>query len=121
MAVSYNDKYQLAQSTLFQHRVQASLCAAALAVQSENANTTPLHPPRADLARSILLSPTGNTNYVQLFSNVVACDTSVINDATGSGTTAITAANMDAQQANVTDAHIDAAISSTFNAFCVSR
>jgi hypothetical protein len=121
MAVSYNDKYQLAQSPLFQHRVQASLVAAALAIQAESALTVPLHPPRADLARSILLGPTGNTNYVVLFCNAVACDTNVINDATATGATAITAANMDAQQASVTDAHIDAAISSTFNAFCAAR
>lgn len=121
MAVSYNDKYQLAQSTLFQHRVQASLIAGALAIQSESPLTTAQHYPRSDLARSILLAPTGTTNYVQLFSNVVACDTNVINDATGTGATAITAANMDAQQANVTDAHIDSAISSTFNAFCSIR
>lgn len=121
MAVSYNDKWQLAQSTLFQHRVQASLVAGCLAIASESASTVPLHAARADLARNILLGPTGNTNYVLLFSNAVACDTNVINDATGTGTTAITAANMDAQQASVSDAHIDAAISSTFNAFCASR
>lgn len=117
MAVTYNDKYQLAQSTLFQHRVQASLLAACLAVSSESATAVPAHRQRADLGRSVLLAPTGTPNYVQLFSNVVACDTSVINNATATGATVITAANMDAQQASVTDANIDAAISSTFNAF----
>lgn len=117
MAVTYNDKYQLAQSVAFQHRVQSSLLAACLAISSESVTATPAHRQRADLTRAILLAPTGTPNYVQLFSNVVACDTGVINDATGTGTTAITAANMDAQQASVTDAHIDTAIASTFNAF----
>jgi hypothetical protein len=117
MAVTHNDKWQLAQSVLFQHRVQASLVAACVNISSESPTTVPFHRERSDLARNILLAPTGTNNYVQLFSNTVACDSSVINDATATGATAITAANMDAQQALVTDTHIDTAISASFNSF----
>jgi hypothetical protein len=54
---------------------------------------------------------------VQLFSNAVATDASVIGDATQAGTVALTAGNRAAQSALVTDAHIDTAIASMFNSF----
>jgi hypothetical protein len=54
---------------------------------------------------------------VALFSNTVANDTNVINDATAAGTVVLTSGNRATQQALVTDAHIDLAIASSFNSF----
>lgn len=117
MAVTHNDKYQLSQEPTFQNRVQASLVAACIAMANEGWAVA-FHRERSDFANRVLLSPNGsNANYVQLFSNVVATDTNVIGDATQAGTVALTSGNRATQQALVTDAHIDNAISSVMNAF----
>jgi len=55
--------------------------------------------------------------YKSLFAISVANDTSVISDATAAGTVVLTGVNAAAQAALVTDAHLDAAISSQFNSF----
>lgn len=116
MAVTHNDKYQLSQEPAFQTRVQVSLMAACVAIANEGW-TIVFHRERADFARSVLLSPSSPTNYVQLFSNAVATDVSVIGDATAAGTVVLTGANRAAQSALVTDAHIDSAVSAMFNSF----
>jgi hypothetical protein len=116
MTVSLNDKYQLSQEPTFQNRVQASLVAAAVAIGSEGWNVV-FHRERSTFATQVLLSPNGATNYVALFSNAVATDTNVINDATVNGTVAITSGNKATQAALITDAHIDSAVSGVFNAF----
>lgn len=116
MAVSYSDKYQLSQEPTFQNRVQASLVAACIAIANEGW-TVAFHRERSGFATQILQGPTTPTNYVQLFSNAVATDATVIADATQAGTVAIIAGNRVAQSALVTDAHIDSAISSQFNSF----
>jgi hypothetical protein len=116
VAVTYNDKFQLAQEPTFQNRVQTSLVAACISISNEGWSIA-FHRERADFCRQVLLSPTSPTNYVQLFSNAVATDASVIGDATQAGTVALTAGNRAAQSALVTDAHIDTAIASMFNSF----
>ncbi len=45
-------------------------------------------------------------SFKQRFAYVVATDTNVINDATSSGSTALTTGNIDSQQASVTDGHM---------------
>lgn len=116
MAVTYNDKYQLAQEPTFQNRIQASLVAACVSISNEGWGV-PFHRERATFAAQVLLSPTSPTNYVQLFANAAANDASVIGDATAAGTVALTAGNRATQQALVTDAHIDTAIAAAFNSF----
>jgi hypothetical protein len=116
MAVSYNDKYLLSQDATFQNRVQASLLSACVAIANEGWAIA-FHRERAQRCTEILQSPNAPMNWVQLFTNTVANDATVIADATQAGTVAITTANRAAQAALVTDAHIDAAISSQFNAF----
>jgi hypothetical protein len=116
MAISHNDKYQLSQEPTFQNRVQASLVAACVSISNEGWAVA-FHRERATFAAQVLLSPTGSINYVQLFSNAVSTDANVIGDATQAGTVILTSANRTAQAALVTDAHIDAAISSIFNSF----
>lgn len=116
MAITYNDKYQLAQEPTFQTRVQTSLVAACVSISNEGWGVV-FHRERADFSRLVLLSPTSPVNYVQLFSNAVATDANVIGDATVAGATVLSAANRAAQAALVTDAHIDTAIASMFNSF----
>lgn len=116
MAVSQSDKYQLSQEATFQNRVQASLVAACVSISNEGWAVA-FHRERADFATRVLGSQNGTPNYVTLFSNAVATDTNVINDATVGGTVPITAGNRAAQQLLVTDAHIDSAVSSMFNSF----
>ena len=72
------------------------------------------HRERAAFVTLVLANP---SNYVPLFSNTVATDSTVISDATQAGTVAITGGNAATQGALVTDAHIDAAIAAEFNAF----
>ena len=116
MAASRSDQYQLSQDTGFQHRVQASLIAACISISNEAWSST--HRSRQNLVVSILQSPTGaNMNWVQLFSNAAASDTNVIADATVGGTVVLTSGNISTQSLLVSDAHIDAAISSVFNSF----
>lgn len=114
-AVSHNDKYQLSQDAGFRNRVRTSLIAACVAIANEGW-TVVFHEQRMRQAQAILNSP---DNYTPLFANSVATDTSVINDATASGTVALTSGNVATQAALVTDAHIDAAISAQFNSFLI--
>jgi hypothetical protein len=52
-----------------------------------------------------------------IFAQSVATNASVIGDATVGGTVPLTSGNAATQAALVTDAHVDAAISSNFNSF----
>lgn len=113
MAVTYNDKYQLAQDPTFQNRVKTSLIAACISIKNEAVGTG-FHRERETYVVSVMNSP---DSYKVLFANAVATDALVINDATAAGTVALTSGNVAAQQANVTDAHIDTAIASQFNSF----
>jgi hypothetical protein len=107
--------YTLSTDNTFQHRVQASLLAACVSISNEAWSA--LHRQRQNFVVQILQSPTIMGNWVTLFANLVATDTSVIADATVGGTVPLTGVNLTVQAALVTDAHIDAAVSSEFNAF----
>lgn len=113
MTVSYGDKHFLQSDTQFQNRVRASLVAAAVNIANEGWAVV-FHKQRADRAALILLSP---DTYKLLFAASVATDANCIGDATQAGTVVLTAGNVAAQAALVTDAHIDAAISAEYNAF----
>jgi hypothetical protein len=117
VAVSKNDMYQLSQEPTFQNRVQASLVAACIAISNEGW-AIPFHRERSDFVVRVLGNPNGTVpNWVALFSNAVVTDSNVIGDATVGGTVPITLGNRATQAALVTDAHIDAAVSSMFNSF----
>jgi hypothetical protein len=113
MAASRNDQAILAADALFINRVQESLVAACVAITTE-ATTVAYHFRRVQFAQTVLNNP---TTYKALFALTVATDANVISDATNGGTVALTSANADAQQALVTDAHMDAAVSGQFNSF----
>lgn len=119
MAASRSDEFQLSQDVTFQGRVQASLLAACVSIANEGFSVA-FHRERSRFA-STILSAINNpqVNYVQLFSNSVSTDPTVIADATQGGTVVLTSANRAAQAALVTDAHIDAAVSAQFNSFIV--
>jgi hypothetical protein len=113
MAVSYNDKYQLSQDATFQNRVRTSLVAACISIYNEGWGVA-FHRERQTFATAVMNAPDA---FKALVANGVATDTNVINDATATGTVALTAGNVATQAALVTDAHIDAAISGQFNTF----
>jgi len=113
MAVSYSDKRILANNITFQDRVRQSLLSACVNIKSE-LTTVSFHRERETFLVAVMNSP---EIYKVLFAMVVANDASVIGDATAAGTVALTTANADAQQALVTDVHMDTAVSAGFNAF----
>lgn len=110
---NYSDKFLLAGDPTFIGRVRQSMIAAAISIKNE-AVTTSFHRERETLVVAIMNSP---ENYKTLFANSVATDANCISDATVAGATALTGANVAAQAALVTDAHIDVAVSSQFNSF----
>lgn len=89
------------------------MIAASIAIYNEGWGVA-FHRERQSLAVSIMTSP---ELWKPLFANGVATDTNCISDATQAGTVALTGGNMATQAALVTDAHIDAAVSSQFNCF----
>jgi hypothetical protein len=113
MAASYSDQQFLAADPTFQNRVRQSLIAACQAIKTE-AVTVAFHRERETFLVAVVNQP-------DLFKGMVAIaaatNASVIGDATAAGTVVLSAANAAAQAALVTDAHIDAAISSDFNSF----
>jgi hypothetical protein len=114
MAVSYNDKQILSGDATFQNRVRQSMIAACVAIKAESPITTPFHRERETFLVAVMNAP---DTYKLLFAQAVANDASVISDATAAGTVALTGANVVAQAALVTDAHMDTAISGQFNSF----
>src|SRR3954468_24423958 len=107
MAASHSDKYILSTDPTFQSRVRSALMAYCATVITEAAATTAYHKERITRAVSIVNGPDG---FKSLYANAAALDANVIADATAAGTVVLTAGNVAAQAANVTDAHIDAAI-----------
>ena len=118
MAASRNDSYVLGTNAAFLGRVQASMVAAAVAIAAEGASVVN-HPSRLQLVHALLASPSGQANFATMFTLSVATDTTVLSDATQAGTVVL-GANIGIQQALVTDAHIDTAVSGQFNAYCQS-
>src|SRR5438132_5487356 len=114
MAVSRSDMTILGAGALSANRVRASLVVYCNGTVVGEAASTAYHNRRYPFAISVLSNP---DSYKQRFAYVVATDTNVINDATGSGATALTTANVDAEQENVTDVHMDAAVAAAFNSF----
>jgi len=115
MPASRNDSFVLSTDGNFRNRVRTSLVAAAIAITNEGWAAV-FHEQRMRLAVRILNSPDA---FAPLFANGVATDALVIADATAGGTLALTAVNVAAQAALVTDAHIDSALSGQYNSFLV--
>jgi hypothetical protein len=126
MPASFADQDILSTNPTFQNRVRQGLLSACTNISSENltlgANPAPavaqtaltLHNRRVAYAAAVQ----GNgDNYKIVWAEAVATDATVISDATQAGTVVLTTANVAAQQALVTDAHISTAISSQFNSF----
>lgn len=113
MAASRNDQFTLSNDSGFRNRVRTSLVAACVAIYNEGWAVV-FHRERQSLAVQVLNAP---DSYTNLFADSVSTDASVISDATQAGTVTLTTGNVAAQAALVTDAHIDAAVSSQFNCF----
>lgn len=114
MAASYSDQQFLAADTTFQNRVRQSLIAACLAIKAESPTTVPFHRERETFLVAVMNQP---DLFKVMVTNSVATNANVISDATTNGTVVLTSGNAATQAALVTDAHIDAAISSNFNSF----
>ena len=99
----------------FQGRVQEALVGGCIAISNEGFAVVN-HKKRADYCSNVLAGP---ANFKATFAISVSTDANVISDATAAGTVALTAGNVAAQAALVTDAHIANAISGQFNSFLV--
>jgi hypothetical protein len=118
--MAFNDAAILAQDLTFQGRVGAALLTYAQVVATENPATVPFHRERANFAVQIFttnLNAQGINPWTLIFTNSVATDTTVIADATVSGTVPLTAANRAAQGLLVTDTHISNAVAAQFNSY----
>lgn len=109
--MSYSDMAILGTNPAFVSRVQAALVSGLQTIQGET-STTPNHYRRVALSVEVLNSPAG---WASLFAQGVAADTNVIADATVGGTVTLTAANIAAQEALVTDTHIINALNAIFS------
>lgn len=112
MAASYSDMSFLANDSTFANRVGAALTQTCVNIANEAWSSS--HALRKGYVTQVLNNP---TSYRSLIVNAVAVDTTVIADATAAGTVVLGSANVTAQGALVTDAHIGNAISGAFNAF----
>lgn len=115
MTASRADSAVLASDPTFQNRVRESLVSACQNIATEGW-TVAFHRERAKFAAQVVASP---DSFKTTFAVLCATDTNVLADATQGGTVALTSANVATQAALVTDAHLDAAISSEFNTFIV--
>lgn len=115
MTASHSDSSFLAidaNAAVFGNRVAAAIWSACISIANEAWSST--HLARKNFVAAILNNPAA---YKQLFINAVSVDATVLSDATQAGTVVLSSANVAAQAALVTDAHIDNAISAAFNAF----
>lgn len=112
-----NDMFVLGTCTLFQNRVQPALLQTCSAISSEG-GTVPYHAGRDALAVSIV-TPGNLTNFVNSFTQLISSQSGVINLATAAASnyTALTIANVNTQQALVTDTTILNTISAVFNTY----
>jgi len=113
MAVTHGDRDKLGKNATFQNRTRVSLVATAIAVAAE-AISSGFHSQRRQRAIEILNTP---DSFNVAMATAIATDSTVINAATQNGTVILTDASIEAQQALVTDAQIDNAVSAHFNSF----
>lgn len=116
MAASYTDKYILSTDPTFGNRVLQSMIAYCGVVGAEGYGV-PFHRERERFVTLILQNP---PFFKNVWISIVADDATVIADATQAGTVVLTAGNVAAQAALVTDTHIDNSIASTFNNFILT-
>jgi hypothetical protein len=119
MPASLNDQAILSSDSLFINRVRQAFVAASIAITNESItpSTLPLHQKRANYASAVVSNP---TLYAPQWAIAVATDANVIADATAAGSVVLTTGNVAAQQALVTDAHINTAASAMYNSFFTS-
>jgi hypothetical protein len=101
-SATLSDQYTLSQDVNFQHRVQESIVAAAIAIANESPAVA-LHSARIAFGRSVLASP---SSWAASMAPSLATDATIAADA---GSPPI--------QANVTDAHINTAVASQWNSY----
>lgn len=93
--MAYADNYAASLNPAFQQRVSASMASAAINISSESTGTTD-HSNRVVLAKNVLTSP---QQYINQFALAVAVNLAIVT------------------LSSVTDANIDTAVSSVWNAF----
>ena len=105
MATTLTDQANLAQDATFQGRVKVAACAAASAIHNEA--FTSLTPRRDAFGKQVLL--VNPANIYAMLATAIASDPTVSSQA-----------GSPQNQANVTDAAINAAISSVWNSFAIA-
>ena len=112
-----SDQQFLAADPTFRLRVLESVIRVCFNVGSE-ATTVAYHYKRLAFASQTLANILANpSQYAVFFAQCVATDTTVLNDATVSGATPLTGANVAAQAALVADGDISNALSAQYNTF----
>jgi hypothetical protein len=112
MPASLSDQNVLSGDPGFIGRVRAAMISTSLTIKLESPLTVPFHRERETYAVAVLNSP---DTFKSTFANIVSGDAGVISDATAAGTVVLTGANVAAQAALVTDAHIAAAVNNSYN------
>lgn len=115
--MALNDSAVLGAHLPFQGRVQASMVSGCVVVSAEGINVNN-HTQRLQLVHTILANPTNLQNYTTMFAMAVAVDPTVLSDATSASTIQLDGSNVATRAVLVTDAHINAALVSSVNAFC---
>lgn len=113
MPSTYSDQSFLADSAPFRARVQQALVAGAISVASE-AVTVAHHAARAAYVAEVMANPPA---FISRFAMAVAAQQAVIDAATGNGAVVLDGTNVATRQALITDAQLNAALNTVFNAF----
>lgn len=110
---SLSDKGLLWTDTAFQRRVSSAITTASINISSDGL-TTGINIKRHAQAAQIMTNP---QNWATLFAEAIAVDPTVSSQATQGGTVPITAGNLAAQAALVTDTAINTAAAAQYNSF----
>jgi hypothetical protein len=116
-AQSLNDQLILGNDPTFQGRVRSAVLGAAINIAADGLTTPNINAERHRQVTAIMTNPQG---WAVLFAPAIATQAAVINLATASGTVVLTPApsgNVVTQQAIVSDAVINTAVSAVFNSF----
>jgi len=116
--MALQDSYILAADPNFQGRVQSALLLACNNIATEGSTSVIFHRERQTFAAQIMSATGGSqAGYVTLFANAVATNATVVSDATGAGSVALTTTNRSTAASQVTDTDINNAVAQLFNAF----
>ena len=113
MAVTYQDKAILADNATFQNRARQAMLTGCMSIKNEGWSVA-FHRERETFVVAVVNQA---DTYKKLFASIMASHGDVAGDATEAGTVTLTTGNIEAQQALITDSHLDDAVAVAFNLF----